>query len=108
MLRVLVLSFLVFVVVQLLRHAWAVPKPSQASRRPQPSSNRGSGREREPHVVLGVAADASFEDVRAAYQKLVQENHPDKVADMSAEIRELAERRTKEINAAYNELKKRR
>lgn len=103
MARFLVLSFLVFVIVQLLRRVWAVPKESPRRPAPRPVSPP-----KDPYTVLGVAQDAPFDDVRAAYQKLVQENHPDKVTDMSAEIRDLAERRTKEINAAYNELKQRR
>ena len=37
----------------------------------------------------------------------VSEGHPDKVADMAPEFREIAERRMKEINAAYEELKRR-
>lgn len=102
MARLLVLSFLVFVVVQLMRHVWATPRRVQSS--PGPARQ---ARTKSPHEVLGVEPSASRDEVRAAYQKLVQENHPDKVSGMSEEIRNLAERRTKEINAAYNELKKR-
>jgi preprotein translocase subunit Sec63 len=34
--------------------------------------------------------------------------HPDKVASLAPEYREIAERRMKEINAAFQELTKRR
>jgi preprotein translocase subunit Sec63 len=33
--------------------------------------------------------------------------HPDKVASLAAEVRDMAELRMKEINAAYTELKRR-
>jgi curved DNA-binding protein CbpA len=36
----------------------------------------------------------------------MRENHPDRVADMSQEIRDVAERRSKEINRAYDRLKR--
>jgi DnaJ like chaperone protein len=47
-----------------------------------------------------------MEEVTAAYRKQAQMNHPDRVANMATEFRELAERRMKEINAAYDELRK--
>lgn len=55
------------------------------------------------HRVLEVDANASVEDIRAAYQRLIREYHPDKVATFGAELRELAERKSREITAAYQE-----
>jgi DnaJ-class molecular chaperone len=49
------------------------------------------------YKVLGVAQDASDEDIRKAYRKLAKENHPD-LNPGNAE----AERRFKEIAAAYD------
>ena len=46
------------------------------------------------------------EEIRAAYQKLIQKYHPDRVADLGPELQELAAQRTKELNAAYAALKK--
>ena len=65
-----------------------------------------SQRHRSPHEVLGVRPGASQEEISAAYRRLVQQYHPDKVADLGPELRELAEQRMKEINAAYQSLKK--
>jgi len=53
-------------------------------------------------VVLEVSADAPVEEIRAAYLKRISEYHPDKVASLGKEIREVAERRSKEINIAYS------
>ncbi|MEW6102775.1 MAG: 2-C-methyl-D-erythritol 2,4-cyclodiphosphate synthase [bacterium] len=44
--------------------------------------------------ILGIKRDASFEDIKAAYRKLVKEHHPDK-GKVSPE-------RIKEINEAYS------
>ena len=54
--------------------------------------------------MLGVDPGASEEQVRQAYQRLVRHYHPDRVAHMASEFRELAERRTKEINQAYEQM----
>ena len=56
---------------------------------------------------LGVEPDASKKTVKTAYQNLVKQYHPDRVDGMGAELRELAEKRTKEINQAYFEFKER-
>ena len=60
-----------------------------------------------PYEVLGVRPGASQEEIQAAYRRLVQEYHPDKVADLGQELRDVAERRMKEINAAYEHFKRR-
>lgn len=81
------------------------PRPSD------PGSSRGNGHSpmgsRSPYEVLEVSPGATTEEVRAAYRRKVQQYHPDKVAELGPEIREVAERRMKEINAAYEELKRR-
>lgn len=61
---------------------------------------------REPHEILGVSRRASAEEIQAAYKKLAAEYHPDKVAGSAKELRELAERRLREINVAYDALTK--
>ena len=104
MLKLLFLAAIVLVVVRvmLLRNAQVA--------RDRPRVPRQPGREvdelRSAHEVLGVRAGASRAEIRAAYQSLVQQYHPDRVADLGPELREVAERRTKEINAAYTTLKR--
>lgn len=53
------------------------------------------------HEVLGIQPDAGKADVAAAYKRLIDQYHPDKVEQMGPEIRDLARRRSAEINAAY-------
>ncbi|SRR5258706_9637049 len=52
-------------------------------------------------VVLGVAPSATEAEIRAAYRRLMSQYHPDKVAALGSELRELAERKSKEIGTAY-------
>jgi DnaJ like chaperone protein len=68
--------------------------------RPRPTSEVA----RSAHELLGVEPGASQQEIRRAYQQRIREYHPDKVANLAEELRELAEMRTKEINAAYQEL----
>ncbi len=59
---------------------------------------------RSPHEVLGITADAGQDEIRAAYRKLANQYHPDKVTHLGEEFHALAEERFKEIQKAYDEL----
>ena len=66
---------------------------------------RGPGRA-DPYEVLGLTPKASDQEIRDAYRRLIAQHHPDKQpADASPEERAEAERRAREINAAYEQLK---
>ena len=54
-------------------------------------------------AVLGVAQDASRAEIERAYRQRIGEYQSDRTAGMSEEIRALAARRTREIEAAYEE-----
>jgi len=56
-----------------------------------------------PYEILGIAADASLEQICAAYKRLVKELHPDKLPSSPCRIQN--EERLKEVNAAYDRLK---
>jgi preprotein translocase subunit Sec63 len=98
--------FVLFTVLVLLLARFVIAAVRAAGRAPPAEPNR-SPPAGSPWDVLGVSPGASDEEIRAAYTKKMRENHPDRVADMAAEIREVAERRSKEINAAYDALKRR-
>jgi DnaJ like chaperone protein len=53
--------------------------------------------------VLQITQNASQEQIKTAYRSLMQQYHPDKVATLGPELRDLAERKSKEINAAYEQ-----
>jgi DnaJ-domain-containing protein 1 len=81
-----------------------VPPFAQNRPPPPPPPPRQPARA-SPYEVLEVQPGSSMLQIRRAYQAKVQQYHPDQVAHLGSELREVAERRTKEINAAYNYFK---
>lgn len=59
-----------------------------------------------PHMVLGIAADASQDEARAAWRKLVRANHPDVLIarGLPEEAIKMAEKRMIDINRAWETL----
>jgi len=53
------------------------------------------------HEVLGVDEGCSLDEIRQAYQSLIQQHQPDRVAPLGPEFVGVAEQRAKEINDAY-------
>jgi DnaJ-domain-containing protein 1 len=108
MIRYILLAAIAWLVVRWFQRYLAsgptpAPRRRVAASPPRPWSGEP---DRPAHEVLGVRPDATPEEIRAAYQHLVRENHPDRVAHMAREFQELADRRTKEINRAYEQLKR--
>jgi DnaJ like chaperone protein len=57
-------------------------------------------------AVLGLAQGASFTEIKTAYRKLSMQYHPDKVGHLGEEFKKVAEEKMKEINNAYEFLKR--
>ena len=78
----------------------------RASRGGHINTSKGSAnRTGSLYEAFGLSQGASQAEINSAYHRLVQKYHPDKVADMAPELRDLAEQRMKELNAAYEQLK---
>lgn len=60
------------------------------------------------YQILGVSSNAENEEIKKAYRKMAQENHPDKVSHLGEDIRKAAEEKFMQINAAYEKIKKQR
>jgi DnaJ like chaperone protein len=67
-------------------------------------SKEGVGRN-DPYDVLGIGRGASSDEIKGAYKRLANRYHPDKVAHLGEEFQKLAEKRFKEIQEAYQELR---
>lgn len=69
------------------------PEPEQQSEPPRNSAAW--------YEVLEISPRASATEIRAAYRSQMSKYHPDKVAALGKELKEVAERKTKEIGEAY-------
>ena len=75
-----------------------------------PAGDADAARLRNAYESLGVNSESSNDDIKTAYRRLMNKNHPDKISgsnpgpDVIAE----AERRTREVRSAYEMLKARR
>jgi DnaJ like chaperone protein len=64
----------------------------------------------DPYAVLGLPANATDEQVRATWRKLMRENHPDTLAarGVPKEFVRRATDKVAEINAAWDRIKRER
>jgi hypothetical protein len=60
----------------------------------------------DPYAVLGVPPDATLDQIKTAYRALIVQYHPDKVAQLGPELRQLAAEKSRQINDAYRMLER--
>lgn len=58
--------------------------------------------------ILEVSPDASVEEIKKAYRRMAVRYHPDKVSHLGDDVRKAAEQKFKEVNEAYENIKKER
>lgn len=65
---------------------------------------------RDPYAVLGLAPDATNDELRRTYRRLVAEHHPDRMIakGVPEELMGLASAKTAAINTAYGEISRTR
>ena len=70
-------------------------KYRQTYQRPEEASSLAKA-----YQTLGISPTATDDEVRQAYRKHAMQNHPDRVAQMSEEIRQVAQKKFQEVTAA--------
>jgi DnaJ like chaperone protein len=83
---------------------------AQKGFRRSPAGDADAARVKAAYQVLGINQSATNDEVKTAYRRLMNKNHPDKLAasEPGKEVIAEAERRTREIRSAYEMLKARR
>ena len=92
-----------------LRLRWMLDQEQKAGRRQEPERPRpnppvvplNEPEKLSPFEILGLSPSASPTEIKAAYRKRVKECHPDLFVAMDQQAKDLAERWTKALNAAY-------
>jgi len=84
---------------------WVVSKMffSRAAKREDPASPAPASLQPMWYDVLQVPPSATPAAIRDAYKHLIAKYHPDKVDSLGQELKDLAERKSQEIIAAYRE-----
>lgn len=61
----------------------------------------------QDYASLGLKSDASVQEIKRAYRKLISQYHPDKLVSqgLPEEMMEISKNRVREINAAYDRIK---
>lgn len=83
-----------------------VPKLSHKTSNPPPRPPAMPEEVRRALRIFAFKEDVSWEDVKAMYRKCMSEYHPDKVTHLGADLRKLAEEKTKAYNAAYSDIQR--
>ncbi len=83
-------------------------EPKQEKKKASPKQEKPQGISPEENVFQFQAGQRfTQQELKRRYRDLLKQNHPDKVAGLSDEFKNLAEKKTKELNAAYSKLKDR-
>lgn len=106
-LRLVLFAILAYLVVRTVRRYMPeapkkIPAPKRKKKAPLPPAPPEETIDgKTPYEILGIERDATAKEIRVAYQRLVKEYHPDRAATLAPEIREIAEKRTRQLNRAY-------
>lgn len=60
------------------------------------------------YAVLEISPSATDDEVRTAYRRMAMKNHPDKVATLGADVQKAAAEKFRQIQEAYETIKKER
>jgi hypothetical protein len=85
---------------------WHESPPYEEKKQPRSEQSDVGTRQRSAYEILGIAVGASAEEIVSAYHQMAKMYHPDRLVHLAPEFVALAEERMKEINAAYEELKR--
>ena len=113
-------AFLMGIIIYYLKYrrlpgflSWLIRTGTRANSRDRAQSTDRSGSNNresssdssDPYHVLGLKPGAPPAEIRAAYHHAAQSYHPDKVAHLGPELRELAQKKFIEIQKAYDTLR---
>lgn len=68
------------------------------------SQGPGTAPPKKPHEILGVAENATRDEIQAAFRAAAKQYHPDRVASLGKEFQELANLKFIEIKDAYTRM----
>ena len=106
-LRIIILVIVLAVLLRFLRIAYKemmIGLKGEETTKKKPIQSKQSDITNQYLQVLGLTTGASKEEIKQAYRERVRKYHPDTVEGMEEEFREVARRKTAELNEAYEYL----
>jgi DnaJ like chaperone protein len=76
---------------------------NQSTDEPKQEQSQKPPLEKSWYEILEVSPSSSLDEIKLAYKKKISMYHPDKVSSMGPEFNEIAQKKSKEINSAYDE-----
>ncbi|MEI7887552.1 MAG: J domain-containing protein [Actinomycetes bacterium] len=61
-----------------------------------------------PYAVLGLTRVATWKEISTAHRRLLSELHPDRHVEADQDLRDLAERRVRDVNEAFATIRRQR
>ena len=58
------------------------------------------------YKVLGVSSKSTDQDIKKAYRKMANKYHPDKIAHLGDDFKDIAQEKFKSVSEAYQKIKK--
>lgn len=99
-------GFLGFLIGYGFDHDWFSSQRRASSREQQADQPTGNADVDWAYRVFDLPENASDADIDRAYRKLMSQYHPDRVTGAAPEIQKLAEKKSRELNAAYDRIQK--
>jgi DnaJ-class molecular chaperone len=108
----------ILIILAVIYYALLIKRITEKKRKGYPAESSGKGgkkgkqeagsaedQHQDPYEILHVEKNATRDELSSAYRKIVKMYHPDRIAGLAPEYREIAERKMKLINAAYRNAK---
>lgn len=103
----MLVRFIIIVLIIIIGILWYLSyKRSNSKNRISNEAETSYAEEFDPHKVLKVPGNATQEEIHKAWVELAAQYHPDKAAHLGSDLQALAEKRFKEIQRAYDILKR--
>ena len=58
------------------------------------------------YSVLGISSSSSNQEIKRAYRKMANKYHPDKIAHLGDDFKDIAQDKFKSVSEAYHKIKK--
>jgi DnaJ-class molecular chaperone len=104
-LAVIYYALLIERIIAKKRRGYPAESSEKGGKRKEQEAVSAEDPHQDPYEILHVEKSATRDELALAYRKIVKMYHPDRIAGLAPEYREIAEQKMKLINAAYRSAK---